>query len=69
MANFLVDALKRAGSTDSTKLKNALAATKNFKGVTGTFSMDKNHNPVKSVTIIQMKNGEATFLKKLAPEK
>lgn len=69
MANFLVDALKRAGSTDSIKLKNALAATKNFKGVTGTFSMDKNHNPVKSVTIIQMKNGEATFLKKLAPEK
>lgn len=69
MANFLVDALKRADSTDSTKLKNALAATKNFKGVTGTFSMDKNHNPVKSVTIIQMKNGEATFLKKLAPEK
>lgn len=69
MGYFLADALKRAGSTDSAKLTSALAATKNFKGVTGVFSMDKNHNPVKSVTIIQMKDGQATFLKKLAPEK
>jgi branched-chain amino acid transport system substrate-binding protein len=64
---FLADALKRAGTVDSLKLKDALAATKDFKGVTGTFSMDKNHDPVKSVTVIQMKNGEPTFLKKLNP--
>lgn len=64
---FFADALKRAGTVDSLKLKDALAATKDFKGVTGTFSMDKNHNPVKSVTVIQMKNGEPTFLKKLNP--
>lgn len=64
---FFVDALKRAGEADREKLKDALAATKDFKGVTGTFSIDENHNPVKSVTIIEMKNGEATFLKKLNP--
>ncbi|MFL0245751.1 ABC transporter substrate-binding protein [Candidatus Clostridium stratigraminis] len=64
---FLADALKRAGTVDSLKLKDALADTKDFNGVTGTFSMDKNHNPVKSVTVIQMKNGEPTFLKKLNP--
>lgn len=64
---FLADALKRAGAVDSVKLKDALAVTKDFKGVTGTFSIDKNHNPVKSITIIQMKNGEPTFLKKLNP--
>lgn len=67
LAYFLADGLKRAGAVDSVKLKDALAATKDFKGVTGTFSIDKNHNPVKSVTIIQMKNGEPTFLKKLNP--
>lgn len=64
---FLVDGLKRAGEADRNKLKDALAATKDFKGVTGVFSMDANHTPVKSVTIIEMKNGEATFLKKLNP--
>jgi branched-chain amino acid transport system substrate-binding protein len=67
MAYFFADALKRTGQVDSVKLKDALAATKDFKGVTGTFSMDSNHNPVKSVTVIEMKNGEPTFLKKLNP--
>jgi len=64
---FLADGLKRAGEADREKLKDALASTKNFTGITGTFSMDENHNPIKSVTIIEMKNGEATFLKKLNP--
>lgn len=67
MAYFFADALKRAGQVDSAKLKDALAATKDFKGVTGTFSIDSNHNPIKSVTVIEMKNGEPTFLKKLNP--
>lgn len=67
MAYFFADALKRAGQVDSVKLKDALAATKDFKGVTGSFSIDSNHTPVKSVTVIEMKNGEPTFLKKLNP--
>lgn len=67
LAYFLVDGLKRAGSADPVKLKDALAATKDFKGVTGTFSVDKTHNPVKSVTIIEMKNGVPNFLKKVNP--
>ena len=66
---FFADSLKRAGEVNSEKLKEAFAATKDFKGVTGTFSLDAKHNPVKSVTIIEMKNGEPTFLKKLDPQK
>lgn len=67
MAYFLADALKRAGEADSVKLKDALAATKDFQAVTGKFSIDKNHNPVKAITILEMRNGEQTFLKKLLP--
>jgi branched-chain amino acid transport system substrate-binding protein len=67
LAYFVVDGLKRAGEANSVKLKDALAATKDFKGVTGTFSVDANHTPVKSVTVIEMKNGEPTFLKKVNP--
>ncbi|WIV12988.1 ABC transporter substrate-binding protein [Proteiniborus sp. MB09-C3] len=66
---FLADSLNRAGEADSEKLKEALASTKDFKGITGIFSIDENHNPIKSVTIIAIKDGEPTFLKKLDPQK
>lgn len=65
---FFKDALERAGEVNSEKLKDAFASTKDFKGVTGTVSIDENHNPVKSVTIIEMKDGVPTFLKKLDPK-
>lgn len=68
LAYFVADALKRAGAADPVKLKEALASTQDFKGVTGTISVDKNHNPIKSITILEMKNGEQTFVKKLAPQ-
>jgi len=68
LAYFLADGLKRAGAADPVKLKDALAATKGFKGVTGTISIDANHNPVKSITILQEKDGEQVFLKKLQPQ-
>lgn len=65
---LFADALTKAGEVNSEKLKDALAATKDFKGVTGNVSIDANHNPVKSVTVIEMRNGEPTFLKKLDPQ-
>lgn len=68
LAYFTADGLKRAGAADSQKLKEALTATKDFKGITGTISIDKNHNPVKSITILEEKNGEQSFLKKLDPQ-
>lgn len=67
LAYFVADGLKRAGSADREKLKEALAATEEFTGITGTFSIDENHNPVKSITILEVKDGEATFLKKQQP--
>lgn len=62
---FFADAVKRAGAADPVKIKDAMAATKDFKGLTGKISIDENHNPVKSITIIKMENGVQTFLKKL----
>jgi branched-chain amino acid transport system substrate-binding protein len=69
VAYFLADAIKRAGEADSVKVKDSLASTKEFKGITGELSVDENHNPVKAITILQMKDGEQTFLKKLSPDK
>lgn len=67
LAKFLVDAIDRAGEANSEKIKDALASTKDFKGVTGTLSIDEFHNPVKAVTILELVDGEPQFLKKLEP--
>ncbi len=67
LAKFLIDAIDRAGETDSDKIKDALASTEDFKGVTGTLSIDEFHNPVKAVTILELVDGEPQFLKKLEP--
>ncbi len=54
---FIVDAIERAGEASPAKIKEALASTENFTGVTGSFSMDENHNPVKSIVVIKLADG------------
>lgn len=65
---FLADAIKRAGSTDSVKIKDALAATNGLELITGTFTLDDKHNPVKSATILEFINGEQQFKTKIDPK-
>ncbi|MFE3972773.1 MULTISPECIES: ABC transporter substrate-binding protein [unclassified Peribacillus] len=64
---FLADAIKRAGSADSEKIKEALEKTKNLELVTGTFTLDKKHNPIKSATILEFKEGKQVFNTKINP--
>jgi branched-chain amino acid transport system substrate-binding protein len=68
--NLLVDAIKRAGGTDSAAVKSAIEATKDFKGITGliTFSADS-HVPQKGVTVIAVKDGKFTLGGEVVPEK
>ncbi|HZJ56945.1 MAG TPA: ABC transporter substrate-binding protein [Clostridia bacterium] len=58
LAKFVVDGIERAGKVDREALKDALAATSDFAGVTGSFSIDENHNPVKAIVVIGLKDGE-----------
>ena len=67
MAYMVADALERAGEVDREKLKEALEATENFEGITGTLSIDDFHNPVKAVTILEVKDGVPTYLMKQQP--
>ena len=52
------EAIERADSLSPAGINDELANTKDFKGVTGTFSFDDLHNPVKSVTIVEVQDGE-----------
>ena len=58
LAKFACDGIGRAGGEGGEALKDALAGTEEFKGVTGTFSVDENHNPVKAVVVIEMQEGK-----------
>ena len=64
---MLADAIQRAGTTDSAKLRDALAATKDFKGVTGTITLDAQRNPTKSAVVLQVKDGKFSFVEAVKP--
>ncbi|PTQ84981.1 amino acid/amide ABC transporter substrate-binding protein (HAAT family) [Trichococcus patagoniensis] len=56
-AQLVFDAIATADSTDPQAITDALAATEDFEGVTGNFSFDENHNPVKSAFVIELQDG------------
>jgi branched-chain amino acid transport system substrate-binding protein len=60
-ALVLFDAMDRAKSLSSKDLRDAIAETKNFTGVTGTFSIDAKRNAQKSAVIIEYKGGKQTM--------
>lgn len=64
---LLKDAIERAGSTDSVAIKDALEATENISLVSGNVTIDENHNPVKSATILEYVDGEQVFKTKIDP--
>ncbi len=64
---LLKDAIERAGSTDSEKVKDALAETKDLSLITGVVSIDENHNPIKSATVLEYKDGKQVFNSKVNP--
>lgn len=64
---MLLDAIKRANSTDPVKIKDALAQTRDLKVITGVLSLDQNHDPVKSAVVVEMKDGKQTFKTKVNP--
>jgi branched-chain amino acid transport system substrate-binding protein len=51
--NLLLTAIKNAGTDDTDKVKAAMEGI-SFQGVSGKISFDKQHNPIKSATILQV---------------
>jgi branched-chain amino acid transport system substrate-binding protein len=64
---MMVDAIKRAGSTDGTKIRDALANTKDFKGVSGTITMGEGGDPVKSMVINKVEGGKFVYVTTVNP--
>lgn len=56
-AHLLFDAIKRARSTEGAAIRDALAKTANFPGVTGRITLDANRNAVVPVYLLRIEKG------------
>jgi branched-chain amino acid transport system substrate-binding protein len=58
--NLLLTAIQNAGADNTDKVKTAME-TISFQAVSGTITMDAQHNPIKGAVIIKVKGGKKTF--------
>jgi len=66
-ARLMAQALQRAGSTDPEKIRDALAGTRDFEGVTGRISIDENRNAAKPGVILKIENGALKMVQQVSP--
>jgi branched-chain amino acid transport system substrate-binding protein len=64
---FLAAAMAKAPDLSGPSLRDALAATQDFPGVTGNISMDANRDAVKSAVILQIRGGKAHYMATVKP--
>jgi branched-chain amino acid transport system substrate-binding protein len=63
----LADAIKRAGTTNGQKLRDAIAATKDFPGVTGVITINGERNAVKSAVVLKIQDGKFVYQETIKP--
>ena len=66
-AMVAVDAIKRAPSFDRAAIRDAIAQTKNFHGVTGSITLDEKRNATKSAVVLQVGKGQTKYVDTIAP--
>ncbi len=64
----LADAIKRSGGTESAKLRDAIAQTKNFAGVTGSITIDADRNAVKPAVVLKLQDSKFVYDTTIYPE-
>ncbi|MBV9998659.1 MAG: ABC transporter substrate-binding protein [Verrucomicrobia bacterium] len=66
-ARLIADAIRRAGAADPKRIRDALAATKDFPGVTGSISMDANRNASKPGVVLTIRDGQVRMVEDVNP--
>lgn len=60
-AGILADAIRRAGTTDGPKLRDAIAATQGYDAVTGRITIDAARNARKDAVVLKIEGGRFRF--------
>ncbi|MFA7565994.1 MAG: ABC transporter substrate-binding protein, partial [Alkalispirochaeta sp.] len=64
----ILDAIKKAGSTDTNAVRDAIAKTKGFPGAAGIITLDSNGDAVKNAVIKTVRDGNFSFVTTIVPE-
>ncbi len=67
-ARVLADAIKRAGKSDPKSIRDALAATKDFPGASGSITIDANRNALKPIVVLELRGGKTHKVDAIAPK-
>jgi branched-chain amino acid transport system substrate-binding protein len=65
--NMLLEAIRKAGSDDPKKIREALASMKDFPAVSGKSTMDGKGDCIKSAAILKIEGGKQKFVKMVNP--
>jgi branched-chain amino acid transport system substrate-binding protein len=66
-AKILCDAIGRAGNTTATGIRDALAATKDYPGVSGSITINEQHNAIKPATVVVVAGTAFKYVTTIAP--
>jgi len=64
---LMANAIARSGSVDRNKIKDAIANTRSFEGVTGIINFNDYGDPIKSAVFMEIRNGRPYYLKVMEP--
>jgi branched-chain amino acid transport system substrate-binding protein len=64
---LMADSIQRAGSDNPEKIRDALAKTTGFAGVTGTISLDEQRNASKPGVVLSIEEGAVKVVEKVTP--
>lgn len=56
--NLLLEAIKRADSSDHDRIRASISATKRFQGVGGNWAMGSNGDPIRAIRVIKIQSGK-----------
>ena len=65
--NMLLEAIRKAGSDDPKKIRDALALIRDFKAVSGKSTIDRDGDMIKSAAILKIEGGKQKFVKMVNP--
>jgi len=64
---LFADAAARAQSLDPADIRDAIADTRNYQGITGSISFDENGDPIKPAVILKFEGGTSAYVKTIFP--
>ena len=64
---LLFNAIERANSNDGEAIRNQLASTTNYQGVTGTITFSGSGDPIRSAVIITIRDGKDSLYRTIDP--